>query len=314
MHSVLRPNTPHIIISLENTVATGGFYLSSHTLYETLIGQIHSFILPLLLTEGERPPFNTFIRRIVHYMHNAYVVNDSSDRSHLLLFRSLDDARDLFSLVTMAIFLNVFDERTYELCSEKHQDNPAALKKCHDIFDLNNIPVIERHHMCYIRGLSLDLLEWFFENYSFSSVELDEDDVDAFGSIFVPFAVRIGRKILKYKRAADERGHASSSTFDQVNRQVQSAIFGLKFARDVWLEEKAAEEERDHERELDDDEGDEAEECDLFCDIAEYSMQTRETPEERQSSDSFFEDGKTEADGRFFQGLSSQFVLKDFGE
>ena len=46
-------------------------------------------------------------------MHNAYVMNNSSDREHLLSFSSMDDARDLFSLTMIAIFLNVLDERTY---------------------------------------------------------------------------------------------------------------------------------------------------------------------------------------------------------
>jgi hypothetical protein len=313
LYSVLRPNTPYTVISLENTVVTGGFFLSCHTLYETLIGKIHSFVLPSLLTEGSRLPFSTFIRRIVHYMHNAYVVNDSSDRSHLLTFKSLDDIRDLFSLVTMAIFLNVFDERTYETCSESHRIDSAILEKCHDVFDLNAIPVFERHHICYIRGLSFDLLEWFFENYSFSSVELEEEDIDAFGTIFIPFAVGIGRQILKYKRDAEDRRYASSSSFDQVKRQVQSALFPLKFARDTWLEEKAAAEEKNHEREVD-DEDDEAGIRDLFCDISEYSFKIREIPEERRCSGKYFEEGKTEADKRFFKGLSSQFDFKEFGE
>ena len=104
----------------------------------------------------------------------------------------MDDARDLLSLVTLAIFLNVLDERTYKLSLETYQDDPIALQQSYDIFDLNAIPVIERYHLSYTRGLSLDLLEWVFENYVFSSVELEEEDVDAFGTIFVPFIVYIG--------------------------------------------------------------------------------------------------------------------------
>jgi hypothetical protein len=320
LHSVLRPNTPHVIISLENTIATGGFFLSSHTLYETLIGQVHSFVLPSILTEGERPPFTIFIRRIVHYMHNAYVVNDSSDRSHLLLFTNLDDARDLFSLVTMALFLNVFDERTYGLSSETHRDDAEALEQCYDAYDLNAIPIIERHHLCYTRGLALDLLVWFFENYSFYSAEFEDADVDGYAAVFTPFAVHIGRQILKYKRAAEGHGHTSFSSFEQVRHQVQSALFPLKFARDVWIEDKADEEERAHQEKADDDEevdddGDDGlDSSNLYWDMADYSISRREIPEERQASDNFFEDGKTNADERFFRGLSSQFKLEDIGK
>ena len=177
---------------LEHTVVTGGFYLSSHTLYETLIGLIHLFVLPSLLTEGKKPPLTIFACRLVHYMHNSYVVNDSSDRSHLLSFSTLDDAQDLFSLVTVATFLNVLDDRTYQLSLETFQEDPAVLQQCHDFFDLNAIPVVERHHLCYTHGLSINLLNWFFENYSFSSIDLEDDDINGYTIIFIPFIIHIG--------------------------------------------------------------------------------------------------------------------------
>jgi hypothetical protein len=247
-------------------------------------------------------------------MHNAYVVNDSSDRSHLLLFTNLDDARDLFSLVTMALFLNVFDERTYGLSSETHRDDAEALERCYDAYDLNAIPVIERHHHCYTRGLALDLLVWFFENYSFCSAEFEDADVDAYAAVFIPFAVHIGRQILKYKRAAEGHGHTSFSSFEQVRHQVQSALFSLKSARDAWIEDKAVEDERVHQEKADDDGDGGSDPSDLYWDMDDYSISRREIPEERQASDNFFEDGKTNADERFFRGLSSQFKLEDIGK
>ena len=233
------------------------------------MGQIHTFILPSLLTEGRQPPLTTFIRRVVHYMHNAYIVNDFSDRGHLLFFSTMNDARDFLSLITLAVFLNVLDERTYRLSLETYQKDPAILQQCHDIFDLNAIPVIERHHLCYIRGLSFDLLNWFFENYSFASVELEEDDMEPFSTVFIPFIIHIGRQIVKYKYAAEDRGITTAPSISrQVHRQVQSALFGLEFARDAWLEEKAVEEERDYHRDIDGDEGVDFDSCDLDYDFS----------------------------------------------
>jgi hypothetical protein len=273
------------------------------------MGRIHSFILPSLLTEGKPPPFTTFIRRIVHYLHNAYVVNDSSDQSHLLSLSSLDDARDFLALISTAFFLNVLDERTYQLSLDIHQENPIALQQCHNVFDLNAIPIVERHHLCYTRGISLDLLEWYFENFSFSNADLEEDDIDAFQSIFIPFLVHIGRQIVKYKHAAEERGHRTLATFEQVNRQIQSALFSLEFSRDAWLEEKAAEEERSY-----DDEDDEIDTRDLDYDFSGYVISRREIPAKRNPLENFIKAGKTGADDRFFRGLSSQFNLADTGK
>lgn len=278
------------------------------------MGQIHSFILPSLLTEGKRPPLSVFARRIVHYMHNAYVVDDSSDKSHLLSFSTLDDTRDLFSLVTLAIFLNVLDERTYKLSSETSQEDPTFLEQCHTAFDLNAIPVVERHHLCYTRGLSIDLLNWFFLNYSFSNIDLDETDINAYTTIFVPFAVHIGRQIIRYKRLAEARGHTTSSTIGQVTHQVQSALFGFVSMRDAWLEEKAAEEERAYNDDADDDELD-SENNDLDFNLDNYVITRREQAESKPPDDSTFLDiGKTRADLRFFHGLTTQFNLQELGK
>jgi hypothetical protein len=247
-------------------------------------------------------------------MHDAYVVNDSSDRSHLLSFSSVDDARDLFSLVTMAVFLNVFEERTYLMSSEAYQDDSVARGRCFETFDLNAIPVLDRHHFCYIRGIALDLLNWFLENYSFSSAELEEDDIDAFRTIFIPFIVRVGRQIVKFKRAAEEKGPGSISSYQQVNRQVQSALLPFDYARDVWLEEKAAEEEKAHENDMDGDEAGEMDSFDFSFDVADYIIRKRDIPDERRVFDSFLDSGRTFGDDKFFRGLKCQFDLKDAGE
>jgi hypothetical protein len=247
-------------------------------------------------------------------MHNSYVLNDSSDRSHLLRFSTLDDARDLLSLVALAFFLNILDERTYQLSTEAYQDNPVALQQCHETFDLNAIPVIERFHLCYTRGLALDLLEWFFENYSFSSVELEEDDVDAFPVIFIPFIVHIGRQIAKYKRVAEEHGNTKSSSFYQVNRQVQYVLFSLAGGRDVWLEEKAVEEENDYCQDMEEDEAVERGSNDLTFDLGDYIVSQRDMPMKRRICSTFLEDGKCYGDERFFRGLTSQFDLGNPGK
>jgi hypothetical protein len=319
-YSILRPNTPYVTITLEHAVITGGFYLSNHTLYETLIGKIHAFVLPSVLTEGTDPPFALFVRRVVHYMHNSYVKNDSSDHGHLLPLTTMDDARDLLSLVAIAIFLNAFDERTYMPSSDAVQDNPTIVQECHTIFDLNAIPVVERHHLCYVRGLALDLLVWFFENFFFTHEdfgEKEEEDVDAYTVIFAPFLVHIGRRIIRYKRHAEEHGHTTSPSLNQVSYQIQSALFGFQGMRDIWLESRSDEQERGHheaDSDTNSDQWDNQEDNDLDYNFSDFAIHPRKEPESRRSSArKLLEDGKTMADERFFRGLDSQFDLKKFG-
>lgn len=181
-------------ITLENAVINGSFYLSTHMLHESLMGAIHTFILPSLLTDGKNLPLMPFARHIVHYMHNTFVFNDSGDREHLPSLSTLDGARNFFAPAAITISLNVFDDRMYLLphdFSSSKQDL-ACLRRCHDTFDFNAIPLVEHYHMCYTCGLAFDLIHWVFENYSFSTIDFNSDNVDGYSSIFIPFIVHIG--------------------------------------------------------------------------------------------------------------------------
>jgi hypothetical protein len=232
----------------------------------------------------------------------------------------MDDARDLLSLVAIAIFLNAFDERSYVPSSDTVQDDPTILQQCHTVFDLNAIPVVERHHLCYTRGLALDLMAWFFENYFFTHDdfgEKEEEDVDAYTVIFVPFLVHIGRRIIRYKRHAEEHGHTALPSLKQVSRQIQWALFSFESMRDVWLETKTDEQEKsyqDADSDADSDRWDDPEDNDLAYDLSDYAIHRRKEPESRYSSArKLLENGKTMADERFFRGLASQFDLENLG-
>lgn len=46
LSSVLRPNTPHAIFSLENTVVEGGYFYATSTIQDTSYALIHHFLMP----------------------------------------------------------------------------------------------------------------------------------------------------------------------------------------------------------------------------------------------------------------------------
>lgn len=227
-------------------MVTGGFYLSSHTLHSTLFGLIHSFILPSFLTEGKHPPVVMLVRRLIHYFHNALVANDPDESDHMLDLASQKGAQDIFALFALAIFLNVLDERTYIFSPESLQ--------LHDSFDLNEIPFVERYHNCYARGLAFDLVEWYFENYEFSYSSDEEDDIDAYQFILVPFTAHVARHIIGYKMHAEFSGHSKLSTYKKVQLQVESAIYPFEHMQSTYLTQlnDAHEEEYDPENSSDD--------------------------------------------------------------
>ena len=186
-----------------------------HTLYESLMGMIHTFVLPSLLTEGKNLPFTIFACWLIHYMHNALVMNDSSNKEHFPNISTLDSAHNLFALAIIAISLNVFDKRTDLLLLDTLEPDIENLQQCQDSFDLNAIHVVEHYHSCYTRGLALNLIHWFLKSYLFSIVNSDIADGDAYKSIFVPFTVHIGQHLIQYKHTAEECGHSSMPTFEQ---------------------------------------------------------------------------------------------------
>jgi hypothetical protein len=305
----LQPNTPYTIVTLENAVITGGYYLSSHTLHATLFGLIHSFILPSVLTEGNHPPVAMLIRRLIHYFHGALVGNDPSEDDHMLDLASRNGAQDIFALFALAIFLNALDERTYTI--------PAQSPQLHAIFDLNAIPLVERYHNCYVRGLAFDLMEWYFEHYEFSLVngEDSEDDIDTHQFLLVPFTVHIARHLIGYKMHAEVNGHTTNSTYKQVQYQVESAIYSFKYMRSTYLTQtrEACEEEYDPDNSDDDARSIFTAGCDLDYILPDLVITQRLEIGGHCSIPNPLEFGQNDADRKFMAGVACAFNLDQSG-
>lgn len=79
LFSILPPNTLYASIAIEDSVITGGYYLSSYTLTHSLYGLIHSFILGTSVAEHDDISPGLYILRLVHYFHTSYVVNHLLD-------------------------------------------------------------------------------------------------------------------------------------------------------------------------------------------------------------------------------------------
>ena len=208
-----------------------------------------------------------YIRRLVHYLHTSYIVNnlldngkkdmfcgfmrayhtksidDVDDYHHLLTFKdivddngtvvknAMDDARALFALFAMAIYANVFDKRTYmpfidDLSSEEREEQKES--------DINAIPLLERRHYCYCRGLAFDLLSWFLNNYGFSK-PTEEPDF-AYTQLFAPFVAELGRSMVEYKFDAEQREVPSAYTAVDFRSQVEMAIFEYKDMEGIYEE------------------------------------------------------------------------------
>jgi hypothetical protein len=136
------------------------------------------------------------------------------------------------------MFLNIFDDRTYQFPSVSANQLRDILQKIQDLLDLNAIPVNKRHHFCYVRGLIFDLVFLFFNHYSFSNSDHFDDEIDGYRNVLIPFFVHIGWHILHYKRAALCCGYDHTYNKSQIEEQILSTVLCYpeikkEFARQV---------------------------------------------------------------------------------
>lgn len=69
----------YAMVAVEDCITTGGYYLSSYTLTQSLYGLIHSCILGTAVGRADEISPGLYIRRLVHHFHTSYVVNSLLD-------------------------------------------------------------------------------------------------------------------------------------------------------------------------------------------------------------------------------------------
>lgn len=81
----MRPNTPHIVFTLEHAICTGGHFYATSTLQDTLYGLEHHFFIGHLVTNTDHIASRLLLRRFAHFFHNRLIGNFTSRKlSHLL--------------------------------------------------------------------------------------------------------------------------------------------------------------------------------------------------------------------------------------
>ena len=68
-YRIMRPNTPHIVFTLEHAICVGGHFYAMSTLQDTLYGLEHHFFLGHLVTNTEHIASRLLLRRFAHFFH-----------------------------------------------------------------------------------------------------------------------------------------------------------------------------------------------------------------------------------------------------
>ena len=82
----MKPNTPHFVLGMENSICYGGHFFSTLTMQQTLSGVIHSFMLDKFLTNTTHQASRQLLRRIlILYLHGLMDQKISPQGMHLNL-------------------------------------------------------------------------------------------------------------------------------------------------------------------------------------------------------------------------------------
>src|ERR1700704_2076090 len=103
----------------------------------------------------------------------------------------------------MALFMNTIDQRTYVPFGQAGANITPEEHTRQQRTDINSIPLIERRHFCYVRGLALDLVRWFFSRYGVG--DSMGDSGGGYLELLAPIMASIAVEMVRYKSKAEKK-------------------------------------------------------------------------------------------------------------
>jgi hypothetical protein len=73
----MRPNTPHYVLGVENTITFGRHFYATSTISDTCYGILHTFMLNSVVTNQQHDQTRTFLRRLMGMWQQLFVEGDS---------------------------------------------------------------------------------------------------------------------------------------------------------------------------------------------------------------------------------------------
>lgn len=64
-HSYMRPNTPHIVMTLESSITYGRHFYATSTMRATAVGIVHTFLLNSEITNTDHPACWKILQRML---------------------------------------------------------------------------------------------------------------------------------------------------------------------------------------------------------------------------------------------------------
>ncbi|KAH6876508.1 hypothetical protein BKA70DRAFT_1055008, partial [Coprinopsis sp. MPI-PUGE-AT-0042] len=203
---IMAPNTLHAVWTMENSICYGGHFYAVPNLLDTVVGLIHAFIGEDFLTNTQHVESRFLLRRMVHFFHHAFVVqdgNDVDDAEHLPNLADRDHFAATFALLSFIEMQNILDSRSYVYpevgrSSVWYDISEVSMSVC----DVNAIPHEERLECIYTRGLATELARWIFSRFRLVS-HPDTGELqhpDPWADFYWPYLAHFLSAIKAYKK------------------------------------------------------------------------------------------------------------------
>jgi hypothetical protein len=69
----MKPNTPHSVFTVEDSIAIGGHFYSFANIKQTFFGLVHAFVMDTLVTNTGHPKTRVLLFRMLQYVYKYYV-------------------------------------------------------------------------------------------------------------------------------------------------------------------------------------------------------------------------------------------------
>jgi hypothetical protein len=158
---MMRPNTPHFVVTPESAICHGGHFYAMSTIRDTIFGMYHMFVASKNITNTEHTQdAHLLLRRLVVYAHYVFVKRGSdldlraTRTPHVPNVSTFEGAIDLFMLCVIMELGDLMNPLAYQKKYRRKHDR-----------DYDRLCTI------HSRGLARDLRNWWRGHYIFHDIQ-----------------------------------------------------------------------------------------------------------------------------------------------
>ncbi|KDR65552.1 hypothetical protein GALMADRAFT_148591 [Galerina marginata CBS 339.88] len=202
---VMGPDCPHWVYTPFHTICSGGHYIASATIQDTVIGLIHAFMLDNFISNTNHPPTRILLCRLASFYFEGLVKQRYNKHeiahAHLLDLENFSSVIDLMSFCNLIIFINVLDFKTYMY---------------NKYIEVNNIKELSQERLAAIEAFDFNASVDIIDKQTKQPVK------DPRTSLWVPYIAQQASALLLYRNKADKAKlqGAPGSTAATLNRQI----------------------------------------------------------------------------------------------